>query len=1097
MASGLLVAAHVFGQGKADPKMLPSGSGGLNSSLGNLTSPSLFDGSTNINIPIYDYGSLGISLSYNTKGVTVDELSGQVGTHFNLNAGGSISCTVKDLPDTYTFEYQNSSNATFKVTGRALQYALTTKANNEYWDSQNDEFQVSAGDLQFSFRLGKNGYVLSYPQNRCQITPLSVVGEPYDGFRITDEQGNRYIFRTKEDKQATYFAFGNDGQKEAYYTPKWFLDTVILSNGQKIAYEYEAVLFPHEVTDGNEAVELYKTATAKATPTGVYPPPITWNQVTLNDVSNWTYVVKKIYYPNNITATFVFDQTSTQNDGECLKSIKEIEIGQGQNCVKYRFNKVYFGHSTVDDVTLVEIPFNGECNYNPYHRRLMLRSIVKLNCDESLTEPYYSFEYSNVSPPFRWGNNRDFFSYCNYEVNVSKAGYLNNYFNQLPNHVNPFSGPSTPTPLNRDNGANINVMAALCLKKIKNAYGGSIAFDYENHGGLVNVTDNMAGMPNPAVDHRFIGKDANDGLRLRSTTTEDKYRPGSKLVTTYEYSGGQRFLNGGYYSYPSVLDANGNVTEYTLTNNWVSAHELVNGSSHGYSQVTVTNADANGFVLSKEKHYFSNFLEGGVLQTLLPENYSGVSKHYFQLPYTDKQYIKSYKLGLPQKTEIFDAYGNIISRITNSYGYAEDFESAINGLGENVNTMWAQKGIAKANIFNNNTILATDVFVPFTGKAKLLSSASEKFINNTLSIADVVTYSYDSRNNVSTTTTRNSKGEYFKMRNVYNYDVSSPANTELANMTAAGLELQISMERWKVGAQTPSGDQLFDASVTGYKYQNGKIWTRKLHMLRSLQPIDYNSYTASGSSVFNRILTAYNTTQVPVNFQTTSEVLQFDTKGNPVETQLEGLDNYMSMIWDDNGNKVATANCRLADMAYSGFEISNKGNWVYDAANVVANNTLSFGGIDGQYVLKAVNTNGDPLHMSGLTVGKTYKMAFWCRGGTPNIVCGSTSVTPAMAYALNGWNYYQATFVAAGTNLGFIQAGSPSSPFAYYIDNIRVCAADAQMVSSTYAPLWGVSSTADATGRITYYEYDTFGRMVLTRDQEGNITSKTDYHVGQ
>ncbi len=47
------------------------------------------------------------------------------------------------------------------------------------------------------------------------------------------------------------------------------------------------------------------------------------------------------------------------------------------------------------------------------------------------------------------------------------------------------------------------------------------------------------------------------------------------------------------------------------------------------------------------------------------------------------------------------------------------------------------------------------------------------------------------------------------------------------------------------------------------------------------------------------------------------------------------------------------------------------------------------------------------------------------------------------------------------------------------------------MQSQTYEPLFGISSSTDARGRVTYYEYDGLGRQYLVKDQERNIRSKT------
>src|SRR5690606_6887000 len=73
----------------------------------------LSTGIANISIPIisnqFRDNEFGVSISYNTKGVPVRELAGIVGSHWNLNVGGSISRIVKGLPDEwYSQAFQDS-----------------------------------------------------------------------------------------------------------------------------------------------------------------------------------------------------------------------------------------------------------------------------------------------------------------------------------------------------------------------------------------------------------------------------------------------------------------------------------------------------------------------------------------------------------------------------------------------------------------------------------------------------------------------------------------------------------------------------------------------------------------------------------------------------------------------------------------------------------------------------------------------------------------------------------------------------------------------------------------------------------------------------
>jgi YD repeat-containing protein len=64
-------------------------------------------------------------------------------------------------------------------------------------------------------------------------------------------------------------------------------------------------------------------------------------------------------------------------------------------------------------------------------------------------------------------------------------------------------------------------------------------------------------------------------------------------------------------------------------------------------------------------------------------------------------------------------------------------------------------------------------------------------------------------------------------------------------------------------------------------------------------------------------------------------------------------------------------------------------------------------------------------------------------------------------------------------------------------DDIRVYPEEAQMKTYTYSPLLGITSETDTGSRTTYYKYDSAGRLMDIRDQDGNIVKTFQYNYRQ
>ncbi|MNH31455.1 hypothetical protein D3C86_1602120 [compost metagenome] len=89
---------------------------------------------------------------------------------------------------------------------------------------------------------------------------------------------------------------------------------------------------------------------------------------------------------------------------------------------------------------------------------------------------------------------------------------------------------------------------------------------------------------------------------------------------------------------------------------------------------------------------------------------------------------------------------------------------------------------------------------------------------------------------------------------------------------------------------------------------------------------------------------------------------------------------------------------------------------------------------------------------------------------------------------LNGkWVFVEKNYMPNASNQLLLAEGDA-------IDDIRIYPDDAQMITYTYEPLVGMTSSTDAKGKTTYYVYDGFQRLKWIKDQDGNILKTMDYH---
>jgi len=204
---------------------------------------------------------------------------------------------------------------------------------------------------------------------------------------------------------------------------------------------------------------------------------------------------------------------------------------------------------------------------------------------------------------------------------------------------------------------------------------------------------------------------------------------------------------------------------------------------------------------------------------------------------------------------------------------------------------------------------------------------------------------------------------------------------------------------------------------------------------------------------------------------------QYDANYNITEVEKEGGD-FSSYIWDYNGSYMVAQfkNAKQSDVAYSSFEADGKGRWTFAGAASADATTIT-----GK---NCYNLAAGAISKNGLAATTSYTVSYWTKNAAPYTIAGTVSGYPLKGETTNGWTYYehrisgQSTVSISGTG---------------FIDELRLYPAGGMAITYTYDPLVGVTSICNEGSKTSYYLYDSDGRLVTIKDQDGRILKQSDY----
>lgn len=1085
---------------------------------------SLFTGVPRIGVPLYSYSnpgnslSLHVSLDYYAGGIGVDEAPTFAGLGWYLNAGGIITRIVRgqaDEGDEYLpngFLYTDTIANDWRAKG--------AKYYNDTLDAEQDIFQYNFNGRSGTFYIGKNGQVAQVPLTKLKIIP-QYAPSYLSAIRIIAEDGVTYVF-DKTEQTDYYYGSINDHPLLLEGSPSSWALTKIISPFKtdtiQLSYVTKSITRPFE----------YPEIVYRRNSDGVRTKKLTDVQGHTQSATN---KISSIVFPDKTSVSFYYDTVSYYGNDQALLMIK---IGDTV------FRKGYLMEYEKKDS-------------NNQASRLLLKSVVPFS--PTRKGRGYTFGYS--LPGFKplpsglnpIGNKMDYWGYYNgaandstsipdidgynwqadrtpninyavaatlktlylpsggtvtydYELNDHAAftkdphtiyfnpvlsSFSNESFSQVYHTLHeivftldsslsrdgtpPITGTGKVT-LNIKNTAGTVTYATYSLSLYDLFYKGIQVWDFNVPDGTYKLEQSAA--TGTTITGSFMVKlawenkvpdalhtaVASGGLRVKRITR--RAGPADPAASVEEY----KYVNADGTSSGFM----GDIPKYTYP-----YRETVN-----YGGVTTTN-----YTVYSSDPLFNNI--AGVAGYSRVEVIKGTSTHHsgktvyeFTSPAdVNAQYVtatfpyapvnmREWALGLPKKISVYDSAGNLVKKTTNTY----TLDTSVSFTNKNFRSLKLGNSYTyingnPANDLTPRTFTFLGIeYYPHTGRIYLSATTDTLYQSDGSKNASYTNYTYDTNYNVIKTVTSYDKTRGLQLEKRIYYPYNYTVGDGVGLLRDSGIiSPVIATEAWITGDATP---RIVSGTITSYhQVSGGYVLPSVIYALQSNKPVPQSTIGTFSASVLNR-----NTTW----FKAITNLTGYDSKGNLLQVQDAASGASQSTIMD-YGQRYVTAqvsNAVQADIACTSFEADGTGNWTIAGAQ---RDTTS--SVTGK---RSYNLGNGNITKSGLTSSVSYYISVWAKSGATVKVNGTTLATSLASQ--NGWNLY-ATTVTGITTATISGTG--------LVDELRLHPKDANMITYTYQPMAGVTSTADASNTILYNEYDGLNRLKLVRDKDRNILKRYDY----
>ncbi len=1067
-----------------------------------------YTGAANISIPLYTVkvGSLSIpvELSYGSSGIQVNQEATWVGLGWNLIAGGAITYRPvggnDQLFSGYNIPWASRKSLLDYIPSGVGDPSLGGTKNEDYyygWGCYStqptthscDDYSMYAGlvglgepdiycanflNYSFKFFIHPNSGVpvLVGKKNKCLIEKNGY------NFKITGEDGTQFWFNSVEQTSNTY-------------RNAWYLSQIYTTDGDSVVFRYKNYGNIEPLPSLNERYGCnfpkgasYENGVGQKRQVNLSP---TVGNLYLSSIGSKSEAVY-----------FDVDDRVDVKGAKKLSSVRIVDRSDNREYYRYQFSYDYFTGTEVGGDYITDDRIWTTCTDDAKRKRLKLIKLTKYSVTAPKSSEVYSFDYNEtINLPRKTSFSTDYWGYYNGAENSStwitsgKHTLLPNILDLMLNNVN----DDVPGELLQCSGANRGAsstnMDAWMLKAIHYPTGSKTEFKYEP-----NTFSNLK-YPSAENHNALIGSNTYHVLCKEYSPASIKNVSFTLNKSTVIFFNGT--INGGsnQYPYTQIKDASILIAGPIGANSQVKTYRLETSDALTFATNNYTKSWIGYFTLEAGTYNFIATIPSSLESTSAPTSNPPLVDATLKFYKINETLLTNYTSiggGLRiQSITNYDLDNNQIS--TKTYTYTggklliplaylktKNMVNAAAGIsGKEYSLAYLLAGDSYNEIAsrNNGNVVGYDKVEEVqingsTNNGKVVSIFKNNLAKNTVSGYPVFEYDYDNGNLLSKAVLSASNDTINKEKYTY---VQGELNREFINYFIEDNYIGPTTDCIANGSDGAlSNRQSYIGRYNIIKYSNTASWS----YLQSKQTTTY-----SGSSK----LIANSEYKYNLNNYNISEEKIINSDNSVHYTQYTYPLDYSGGVYD----LMKTVNM---------INIPIEQSELVGSTPVQSKLTT--------YTLFGINNLGYPLLKPSIMSLKTGTNSYEDRiffkkydsfGNLTEIENNQSKTVYLWSYRnklpiakIDGLTFDEVKAILGETTINDL--AKLVQPTKSQIDAIGISFknSNAFITTFTYKPLVGLVSQTDPAGRTTYYEYDDFGRLKLTKDLAGNILKKYEYH---